>query len=911
MGQPEKLGQLAYIVQYDASNNITFPANITASSIIKSGGTATQILAADGSVITAGTNITISGGTISASGSGGGMAIGGSITSATAGSVLFAGTSGVLAQNNANFNWDNTNGRLQITNFNLTNSQLKIGSLEIQSYSLNNSWFSDNMYFNGTNFVYRSTGKAVLFYFYNGEGQFRSYASGAAGSNAPNVGNGVKLKFNELGSFGVGLNVNEADNNFSGSFLRVFPTGNVTINQATTDSGFRLDVNGTARVQGNLTFGTSTSYLFGDANNIRLYDKNNFIVLQAFPSGVSNSETYLQSSSGAKIIKLNDNAISLEWYNSSASNNIQNPIQVIRGYIGNVTATDKSVLYVKSNFFSNLSNATTLRGIYIDINDTTTYTGFTTVRAIEAPRGGAYFNTTAPNASSVLQADSTTQGFLPPRMTTAQRDAIASPATGLMVYNISSTALQVYNGTSWGSAGASGNIAIGDTITSATAGSILFAGTSGVLAQDNANFFWDDTNNRLGLGTATPTQALTLQTSSINASGIIALFKTTLNDYAAFQVQNSSAAWQFSVRNIADSNSSGFNFYYSADGSTGFLNVMTLTKTGNVAIGTDTIGSKFQVNGNAAIGYSASTAAPTNGLAVSGNTTIGGILTTNNGTNSTNGIKIVSSLTSSLFTGGIEFIRTTVAAGSKIEPFRDATNGGVGLRFLTTTSNANEVSGTYNPALTILNNGSATFSSSLSASNFSGSSSGTNTGDQTLAGLGGQPQLNGTGFVKATGTSISYDNSTYYLASNPSGFITSAALSSYLPLSGGTLTGSVLITASSSVSLAFAFSGASYAQLFQSTSTGYTLGYGASATTIGTPVLTWTSNNNNVGIGTINPVATAALQISSTTQGFLPPVMTTTQKNAITSPATGLVVFDSTLSKLCVFSGTWQTITSV
>ena len=42
----------------------------------------------------------------------------------------------------------------------------------------------------------------------------------------------------------------------------------------------------------------------------------------------------------------------------------------------------------------------------------------------------------------------------------------------------------------------------------------------------------------------------------------------------------------------------------------------------------------------------------------------------------------------------------------------------------------------------------------------------------TLAGLGGQAQLNGTGFVKASGTTITYDNSTYYLSSNPSGYIT-------------------------------------------------------------------------------------------------------------------------------------------
>ena len=51
----------------------------------------------------------------------------------------------------------------------------------------------------------------------------------------------------------------------------------------------------------------------------------------------------------------------------------------------------------------------------------------------------------------------------------------------------------------------------------------------------------------------------------------------------------------------------------------------------------------------------------------------------------------------------------------------------------------------------------------------------------TLSGLGGQPQLNGTGFVKVTGTTVSYDNSTY--------LTTSSAASTYLPLTGGTVTG--------------------------------------------------------------------------------------------------------------------------
>ena len=67
----------------------------------------------------------------------------------------------------------------------------------------------------------------------------------------------------------------------------------------------------------------------------------------------------------------------------------------------------------------------------------------------------------------------------------------------------------------------------------------------------------------------------------------------------------------------------------------------------------------------------------------------------------------------------------------------------------------------------------------------------------------------------------------------------------------------------------------------------------------------------SMGSGNVAPAASAQLDVSSTTKGFLPPRMTTTQKNAISSPATGLVIFDTTLGKLCVFSTTWQTITSV
>jgi hypothetical protein len=57
--------------------------------------------------------------------------------------------------------------------------------------------------------------------------------------------------------------------------------------------------------------------------------------------------------------------------------------------------------------------------------------------------------------------------------------------------------------------------------------------------------------------------------------------------------------------------------------------------------------------------------------------------------------------------------------------------------------------------------------------------------------------------------------------------------------------------------------------------------------------------------------ASSIVTMESTTKGFLPPRMTTTQKNAISSPAEGLMVYDTTLHKLCVYTGSaWETIVS-
>jgi len=65
---------------------------------------------------------------------------------------------------------------------------------------------------------------------------------------------------------------------------------------------------------------------------------------------------------------------------------------------------------------------------------------------------GVGVGTSTPNISSVLELSSTTKGFLPPRMTYAQRIAIPSPTAGLIMYCVdcgSYGELQIYNGTSW------------------------------------------------------------------------------------------------------------------------------------------------------------------------------------------------------------------------------------------------------------------------------------------------------------------------------------------------------------------------------------------------------------------------------------------------------------------------------
>ena len=107
-----------------------------------------------------------------------------------------------------------------------------------------------------------------------------------------------------------------------------------------------------------------------------------------------------------------------------------------------------------------------------------------------------------------------------PHRTTGALPSAAS-FEGYVVYDSTTNEFKYSDGTAWVAAsGGGGGMSIGGTVTSGTVGSILFVGTGPVLAQDNTNLFWDDTNNRLGIGTSTPSEALDI-TGNVRFSGAL------------------------------------------------------------------------------------------------------------------------------------------------------------------------------------------------------------------------------------------------------------------------------------------------------------------------------------------------------------------------------------------------------
>jgi len=98
------------------------------------------------------------------------------------------------------------------------------------------------------------------------------------------------------------------------------------------------------------------------------------------------------------------------------------------------------------------------------------------------------------DSSALLDIKSTSKGLLPPRMNNAERDAINSPAAGLIIYNLDENELQIFNGTFWGNLSFTNcNVPVSvDTIYGDTLLPCLSEGVEYTVTpvEDASNYFW-------------------------------------------------------------------------------------------------------------------------------------------------------------------------------------------------------------------------------------------------------------------------------------------------------------------------------------------------------------------------------------------------------------------------------------
>ncbi|RTY96490.1 hypothetical protein EKL32_00015 [Flavobacterium sp. GSN2] len=157
--------------------------------------------------------------------------------------------------------------------------------------------------------------------------------------------------------------------------------------------------------------------------------------------------------------------------------------------------------------------------------------------------GGTPFNVTK---SAVFELESTTKGFLPPRMTTLQRNGIITPAVGLTIFNIDTIALEINTGTTlqpvWSSVKGYLPLA-GGTMTGAI-------GVNGATLTLNTDTAVDNTNTTTiggGLGTGTitlggtATQAINIGTGATGTSVKTVTIGST-NDASATTIQSGTGA---------------------------------------------------------------------------------------------------------------------------------------------------------------------------------------------------------------------------------------------------------------------------------------------------------------------------------------------------------------------------------
>jgi len=524
--------------------------------------------------------------------------------------------------------------------------------------------------------------------------------------------------------------------------------------------------------------------------------------------------------------------------------------------------------------------------------------------------------TTSPNASSLLDLTSTSKGFLQPRMTTTQRNAISSPTEGLTIFNTTTHKPNYYNGTSW--------IELQENSVNGTLNKVAKFTPNGTALGDSA--ITDDGYSVLiseptfitgTPATDSPLGVELLTSSNWTSTGWSGSFSLgfTHTPGNTNVLSNTLAAiidtyYQISYQVIDKTvgsitiNFGGQSRSVSSNGENAFGPIATTT--GNLTITPDSafdgkvIISIKQIN----------TSSPLLSLTNSNNN--GNLLQARVGTGDLRSVAIGYDAGRRITTGNFNSI-LGYNAGANI------TTGSNNTFLGYNTGNA-LVTGSFNLMLGAgagqVNTGAYnTFVGAYSGlSNTTGTSNtfvGYNTGSTSS---GNSNTFLGNSAGSTLGAVVSGSSNTAIGDSSLSNLNYGGSFNVALGKNAGRNIGVPGTSALSEANQSL-FLGASSRPSADSQTNQIVIGYdsvglGSNSVVLGNNSITLTSLRGQVGIGTDAPVATAKVQVDSTTQGFLPPRMTTTQRNAITSPAVGLVVFDTTLEQLCVrTSSAWTTLT--
>jgi len=537
-----------------------------------------------------------------------------------------------------------------------------------------------------------------------------------------------------------------------------------------------------------------------------------------------------------------------------------------------------------SNDYDDLDNKPTIPSIAGLVPDTRTI-------STTAPLTGGG-DLSANRTLSIPQATTTVDGYLSATDWTTFNSKV--PATRSLTINGTTQDL---------SADRTFTIATGLTvgttpITSGTVGRVLFEGTGNVL-QQSANLFWDNTNSRLGIGTTSPAYGLDVNTTSRFTGLLINTAYST--SVQRLQFNNGNPALNIGyIRGVSDgiirlltAAEDTFTRLQFGGGTTAFpalqrsgaaLCVVDGTGTGlaNLLIGTTTdAGFKLDVNGTARV--SGQITASSN-IIITANSG-GGVYS---GFFQQNGLPFIFNNPSVYGTQSGAVASASGLRSSYLDAITWAQSSGTAefasFRATPTINQTGTATGItrglhINPTLTA----AADFRAiEVTAGKVCLNTTSGNTMIGTTTDAGFKLDVNGTARVTGTGS-------------------TSATTALTVRNSAGT----AMLTVKDGGSDKVVTMASALIASIDISSTIIQVGSGNSIRFVAPNGCAFNSSY-------ASPDASAQLDVASTTKGFLPPRMTTTQKNAIASPAAGLVVYDTTLGKLCVRTASaWETITSV